>query len=733
MPALRFDPLLPLLPLAGVIVVYLGALLLFYRGFSGIVSRRFWYALLGAKLMSAVVLALVLLNPYLLRQRPDDRTFRVVTLADATGSMNTRDCDGSSRLAVVQNQVLAPESPFQQRVLAQYANVQSYIFANDDLHRLTPGSAFTTLPGETDIDGALANTLADARRGADDLAAVVVVTDGLDNRGEPLLAAARAFQQAGVPIHCIGVGDRRQRADLGVAWKQVPKRGTKGKDVALTARITRNFTGAAAVRASLTEGGRVLRTVTTTFDEATQSRDVVFNITPFTAGFKTYKVEVAPDEDEQNTLNNADFTGVDVRNPEVFRVFYFDASPGWDYKFLRLLAADQEKLRFDAVLRLGEDTFFVRGTDADAEREPTEPGLPPATELNEYDCLVINLNALYMLDADGLRSLADFVEFRGGGIVFTGIADAVPDEIAALLPAQRMAPYAAADEAPLSFGRSQVFSRLRGRMLDTLSDKLYVPGGATVFELLADDLKPGAIPAVTTETPPRVVLAVQNYGSGKVALLNLADSWKWSMRLEGGERFFGLFWGNLIAWISSSSREQLTVRPAPGKVLLREPLEVSVDVLDGTYRSDNGATVTCQISTPAGEELALPLFADARVDGRYTGTFVPRETGQHQFHIRAQPSHGAAMEAVSEYLAVDLSPESQPHPLAEAPLQALARQTGGEYWHFRDIEQIRKLPLTEQLRFLDERRNLLSTWWFLVAAVLALLPDWILRRRIGLR
>ncbi len=91
------------------------------------------------------------------------------------------------------------------------------------------------------------------------------------------------------------------------------------------------------------------------------------------------------------------------------------------------------------------------------------------------------------------------------------------------------------------------------------------------------------------------------------------------------------------------------------------------------------------------------------------------------------------MTSRTDFVVVDRSPEVEPAPLAEERLKSLARITGGEYWHYRDIGRIDRLPITRQVRYLSEPHPWLESWAFLIAVILALLPDWIARRRIGLR
>ncbi|MFT5127530.1 MAG: hypothetical protein ACI8W8_001133, partial [Rhodothermales bacterium] len=115
------------------------------------------------------------------------------------------------------------------------------------------------------------------------------------------------------------------------------------------------------------------------------------------------------------------------------------------------------------------------------------------------------------------------------------------------------------------------------------------------------------------------------------------------------------------------------------------------------------------------------------------GVFLPRQTGEYRFHFAVTPGVGEPIHRIQDYLVVDLSPESEPRPLAVGQLQSLSRLTGGQYWDYRDIDSIDKLPLNQTLKYREERHNFIESWVWLLVLLISVLPDWILRRRIGLK
>jgi hypothetical protein len=730
--ALQFSPFLPGALIAGLIAIYLVITLSMYQRYKPILSDRYWRLLIGCKVVSAAAVALLLLNPSVRIEVPDKSRFRIVFLLDASGSMNTRDCNKRSRIDVLRDDIVDAESPFHKRMAERFEQTRYSLFAGNDVRRLDVQSEFASLPGDTDIDGSLSAVLA---QNADQvgLGAVVLVSDGIDNVGQALMETALPYREAGVPIHCIGVGDSRPRQDIGVYWTTTPRKTRKGASFPLTATIKRNFNGDHSAKLEVLDGGRVVQSRNVEFAENERSLNMEFDHTAFTSGFKTYKIQVEQLPDEENVVNNVDFAGITVSDPDVFSILYFSGNLNWDYKFLRRLTDDQERLELDAVIRLGEDHWFSYGV---GEEDETVEGFPELAKVNEYDCLMIDVSSLYLLETEQLDGLRNFVDNRGGGIIFTGLAETLDASVLEMFPLTGMPTELAAvqQQAPLAFKSSRMFSGSKTNPMHHLEARLKLPVESMLYRINEDAVKPGAKVGASVKGPGWPVAIGHNYGAGKVAYINLNDTWKWVMSSDNGDADFGQFWGRLVSWVSSSSLERMVVRPYASKLTLAREQQFKVDVLDDNFKPDNSAVVTCRIRTPDGQFEDLQLIPNPKVDGRYVGTFIGREIGEYRMTFTAKLSGSeTVLEQVSDYVVVDLSAESQPGAMAEPHLQNLARATGGTYWNYKDLAKISDFKLNNQIKRVEDQHHWLDTWLFLVLVLLAVLPDWYYRRKIGLR
>ena len=727
---IRIDPYLHPAVIFGTATILFLVIVFKYRRYQPVVSTSYWRILLCVKIISLLFLTVLLLNPYVVHKTPDTTKLNIVFLIDATGSMTTQDAKNRSRIDVVKDKVLDPSSDFQNHLVTKYESPHFFLFADEELRRLHPGTEFNTLSGDTDIDFVLEKTLAQPVN-QHALGAVVLISDGIDNKGVSLMAAAKKYKMKNVPIHCIGVGDPYPRSDIGVKWDKIVDESSKNEKMTLSATITQQNAKGKTVRVHLFEDQRLIETRDVAFEDEKPQRTVEFEYTPFTSGFKTYKIQVDTLSNEHNKLNNIDFAGIRIKDPDVFHALLFSANLDWEYKFLNIWANDEEKLTIDAIIRMSEESYFVKGINDDGKNVD---GFPECSILNKYDCLIIHLNSLYLLDPDDVSCIMKFVENRGGGVIFTGLTNEFNQEILNLLPVANLpVDTFKLEKSQLTFRPSKAFATEDSDDVARLTNALFLPEDSEIFRIEQSNIKPGATISASVTGASWITLAIQHYGAGKTAFLNLPDTWKWVMASDDGQYYFGLFWGRLISWISSSSKDRLTIQPASTKLLLSRQQEFFLDILDERYNPDNGASVKCTVIGPGGEEQTMSFVPDPKVDGRYRAKFIPRQMGEYRFYYNVKPSRGEELATNNDYLVVDTSPESEPRPMAEGQLQSLARQTGGSYWNYNDVDSINALDLTSNLNYIEEKRRLTEYWWFFAIALTAVLPDWIFRRRIGLK
>ena len=253
--------------------------------------------------------------------------------------------------------------------------------------------------GSTDIAAAL-SSISDRYAGRN-LGAVVLMTDGIYNRGANPEGAATALA---VPIYTIALGDTTHRRDAWVAevrCNRVAYAGTQFP-VEVTVRASR----LAGEKATLTiaEGGRTLASSPIAFSDNNYSQTLNLTLNADRAGLLSYTIALTPCCDEVSTANNSRTVAVEVldsrrkvaiisaaphpdisalkqsieANPnyevEVYASPLGASSPkadnikNWDLAILHNMPRDAEWLRWIQSLPTSLPLVYIVGTQTDIPR-----------------------------------------------------------------------------------------------------------------------------------------------------------------------------------------------------------------------------------------------------------------------------------------------------------------------------------------------------------------------------
>lgn len=730
-----FQPLLPLSFILPIVLLYCLLAWLFYRRIHPTIPPRYSLLLIAGKMLSAGLLFLLLLNPFFRRHMNQNRDSHLIFLLDASRSMATRDCKKETRFEFIQHRLFAPNATFQQKLAATGWKTSFYLFSGKERRSVHPGQKIGLLPGNTDIDSILLQLL-DQQGDDEKPAAVVLLSDGADNVGTSLMKAAGPYRRAGIPINCIGIGERSSRKDLSIHWETPPKKAEKGKAFPLTAVLTRNFSGPLDAAITFSNEGLVLKKETIHFLAEQRQLKRTFHPTAFLAGFAVYRIQVKSLPDEENQNNNHDLTGVQIHEPSRFRILYFSGKLNWEYRFLQRLADQQPQISLDAIIRTGEKNWFMNSLSGKKGQDKAVSGFPPQKKLNQYHAILFDFSGLPLLSEKEQLMLIKFAGERGGGILFMGRGESCPEKIRKLLPVTQL------PDRPLSTTPSlldlrpcRLWDSIRPPLPPSTVQRLRLPLNARLYPLSPEITKPGAITALAVRNSGWTALVAHHYGNGKVALLNLPGTWRWWMSRADGQDDYTQIWGRILAWLSSSSLQTMRIYPAFARLSLGQERTIRADLLNQDYQPENNARVTCRITPPDKKSQQVRLFPDPRVDGRYTAVFIGRKSGEYHlsFSAKLPGANGKTRTKDADYLVSDLSIESRPAPMAEAQLRNLARATGGTFSASPNIPAPKNLALQHAQNRKETRVFWLNLGLFLLLGLLILSFEWYLRRRIGLR
>ncbi len=258
-------------------------------------------------------------------------------------------------------------------------------------------------------------------------------------------------------------------------------------------------------------------------------------------------------------------------------------------------------------------------------------------------------------------------------------------------------------------------------------------------------VKPGASVLLSHPTEktasgqPLPIVAVREFGKGKVMMVGTDSTWRW--KLGGGQNwrissFYGRFWSRAVQYLTGSLElKKVKFSPLPDRMPPREPAVLTVHVFDQHFRPIPASDLDLRVAWTvpkgtSGQRQRTPAFFESEPgvfqielndleDGRHTVRAVVSYRGQYwgedSVTFRWEKSKGAA-------------------PLNRKRLKAISDETNGRYSDLdrADVAQwLEALPPTRRRKTVSSR-NALWTWsgwlWILCGLLLA---EWVLRRRRG--
>ncbi len=610
------------------------------------------------------------------------------------------------------------------------------------LDRIESTKELTADAPATHIGESLQEVVADAS--SLPIGAMVVLSDGADNSGGVDLETLTEIRRQNIPVHTIGFGKEVMENDIEITNMELPQRALP--ESRLDAVVTFHNYGYSGDKVQLTirDNDSVLaqREITLKGDGVEQREAVLFNVGD--AGVKSVHAQIAPLNEEANIRNNAitRLVNVDQRRP---RILYLEGRPSWNYKFMRRGVEDDEVITLVSLVRTAENKNYAQNTDPNNPDElengyPTDPA-----QLFDFDGLVFgNVEAAYLTPAQ-LEMIKEFVDRRGGGVLFIAGKEALADggwkktvvnEIMPTTLPDRPETYTwmGANAELTPEGRDSLITRIEDdpdANAKRWEELPYVRG----FQLIGEP-KLGAV--VWADAVPMdgggartPLLATMNYGRGRSAILASSGTWRWQMLQDAADQSHEQFTQQLLRWLVSSTPKRVSAS-TPKSLLTDESLvKIRADVRDLTFLPANDATVearilgdnvtqTIELTPLMLEQGAFGADWQAPAPGDYIVEVVARrgeeELGRDAFTVRRE-------DGVAENFGVEQN---------RALLQRLSNETGGNYYTADNASDLGEdITYSEAGITVRETRDL----WDMPLLFLLLLGlrtgEWLLRRKWG--
>jgi uncharacterized membrane protein len=659
----------------------------------------------------------------------------VAVIVDDSRSMSMSE-SGVTRLAQAQgllnDGLLAKlEGKFQVRLYRFGANLERI----QKLGQLSGGAPATRIGASLEQALAEASTLP--------LGAIVLLSDGSDNSGGIGLDTIGKIRQARVPIHTVGFGRERLSRDIEISDVAVPPRAMA--DSRLSAAVTYRQFGCTREKARLVvrDGGRLIasREIVLKAEGIPQTETLMFNAG--LAGPRTFQFAIEPLAGEENVRNNQLMGLVNVTASKA-RVLYFEGEPRWEYKFIRRAVEEDRSLQIASLVRTTQNKIYRQGTRDSRELEEGFPS--KAEELFPFDGLIIgNTEAAYFTPQQQAL-IREFVDRRGGGVLFLGGRAALADGGWAHSPLAELLPVRLPG-AKDTFHRDPSAAELTAQGFESVICRLDEDPDRNAehwtphrMPALADyqqvgDPKPGALTLLEMSTGTHrhlPLLVTQRFGRGRTAVFATGGSWRWQMLLPLGDKTHEMFWQQLLRWLVAETPGQV-MASTPQAILSDEGrVPLQAEVRDGLFRPSPNATVEAHIAGPEGVAATVALAPRAVDPGVYTADWATDKPGSYMAEVVARQGQQEVGRDVLVFRREDGVAENFRVTQNRELLEKLAEQTGGRYYPANRASRLADdISYSEAGITTRETKDLWDMPVILLVALLLRGSEWLMRRRWG--
>jgi uncharacterized membrane protein len=728
-------------------------------------KTRRWRLALGASRLAILLLLIALLNrPALTLTRARVEPSVLAVMVDDSVSMRIADVqagedDRRSRLGAAVSLLTADDAALL-RELGEKHELRFFRFDRDAVRMEgeDPAAALGALEPtgpSTAVAEALRSALSELQ--GQNLAGVVLLTDGRDAPARPDSAALASVKQSGVRIYPVPVGGEQEPRNVEV-------QSVVAQDVAFAGDIVNII---AVVRAAGIEGTQSVRLALKDQDgnpvlnpdgsPVTAAADVTGGVpTEMELQLETIRpgtlqlvVEAEPDPAEIDADDNRRPVHIEVMDAKV-TVLYVEGYPRWEYRFLKNQLIRDSTIDASMLLTSADLTFSQEG-DRPIQRFPVT-----IDELLDYDVILLGDVSPQQFSDGQLQLIEEFVGDKGGGFAMMAGPRDSPwawegTPIERLLPIEvTVQPSMALDGGTIAEGFRPILTdagRQSGMFRferDRETNEEFLSSGIQPLFWFAEGIiaKPGVgeVLAQHAESSgpdgrPAPLVVAGRYGAGRTLFSGLDETWRW--RYYTGEDVFDTYWVQQIRYLARGRKlgqRRLALSVQRPTYELGEQVQVELRLLDPALSRQLPDRLDLEIRNEQGQPVGTARLArrgeGAEAD-RYTASFPASRVGN--FSVAVPPMGGQEQELTAP-VTVQVPQMELDRPVVDrASLQRLAEDTGGQLVPLSDA---RRLP--ELIPSVEKRIPIISdqALWDapLALALFALLitMEWIGRKAAGL-
>lgn len=629
----------------------------------------------------------------------------------------------------------------------------------------------------------------------EELAGILILSDGRHNGSAGVDAVSRRLGSARIPISSIVVGGSMPPIDLAFGEARAPESVFLGDKVRINGSVVATGASGKETKIRLFLGDQLVEEQTLYIENNDFAREFRFTHVPEDKGVLRYKLELEQIEGEEFKSNNQWTLDVSVTDDRT-NVLLVDSRPRWEFRYLRNLFYGRDKSVHLQEYLIHPDT--VAGV--------TERPLPPASasrkfgdsesggypvsrdEWRKFDVIILgDLNAEELPDSV-IQEIRYCVEERGALLVVIAGPEAMPHKIQNETLRQMMPIlYTPSNKDFRVPPESEYFFRLtpsgRGHQImmqsssSTENESIWQDLPEFRWRFPVDGVKPGAevlAYAVPTsadnvslaqlavrdlEQDPEAavrrlqelrqtqannsLVVAQSYGQGKVMMLNTDRTWR--LRHKVGDTRHHQFWGQTLRWGTGEKLRAGNTFVRIGTDKLRyaptDPIKVFSRIVDQNFNSINGLKPVVILSSEEREMKAVNLEFRKDSNGFYEAVLDPlADPGMYKLTLEAPRAKNLLGSDYPDRLETRFVVVTAERPAEFVTVTAstaiplkMAKVSGGKVVGPAEIESLWN-DFGEGNRVMIERteRYLWDSWLLFCVVIGLLTTEWIIRKRNGI-
>lgn len=777
----RLSPDWPLWLVALGVAAITELIFLLYRYEAGAISPKRAKWIIGLRLLALGLLTWILIEPVWIRKVAKETQRQLIIVLDDSASMHLKD-DGQQKSRLEIGEAALKESKLREK-LGEKLKVRTVRAARSVR---AEGEAVAEGWGDaTDLASALGTVLEQVP--GDELAGVLMVSDGRHNRPDRVEDVARRFGILDAPVATIAVGSAEPPRDASIVSVKAPEAIHLGDKMRVTVEAKFDGYKGRQAKISLKRGDELLEERGIAIPQDHHREEIRFAQLPKEGGVGDYKVEIGGLEDERFADNNAWEFETSITDART-HVLIVEGHPRWEFRYLRNLFYGRDKSVHLQYVLFHPDKVGGQEDESIAASASRPFGEAQATRLPEneeewkkFDVIIIGDIDSKVIDDRTWQIISRCVNERAALLVMASGPRFMPHAIAseagrALVPAELEwgnRTYFNNSDEPFNFElttegqRNPITQQSNGEEANNSvwagfpdlnwrhpvsslkegaevlltaaisANHLPVSGGTTLDHAL------DALAKRHEREAKSALLVTRQTGKGKVALL-LTDR-TWRLREGAGDLYHHRFWGNLVRWGAGPTlrsggerarlgTDQLTYTPD-------DKIRITARLRDTNLTPVDDGSLQADIFLEGRKVTTAPLKAAENSNGLYEAELNPfQHSGRYEVSIHGKEAGALIKQDGAEKLATNFRVVGSRGPieLAETTLnlpllETIAQLSGGKVVGPENAADLAGLFLTDKDERLETREtSLWDTAWVLALLAAVLSAEWITRRAGGL-